>query len=421
MIPEEDSYVVTIPITFDVNSKPQGLTNDKFILSAVFFAVWIALVIISFFVDTEIISKILFDIGSFFVMMFIVRFLLLREGYFKSRRNDLVEKDYQYPYSQFWNIYEVDNAWPHICRFTNGLKAVFVRFDKDVIVGRESNNEYLHYEAISEAYMQMHKRGIECVHIDYMDTVGKDDRVNCLFKMANETENEELSDVLTRLFDNVSVMMQHSYASYDVYCFYYNGKEDLFLDELDVVLNEFMQANYISRTFLDKEEINELVKSIFNLRRFSVNYACDKLFTDLGGSHYLTAIWVERGNERKILNKTREEKAAEQEVRMEEKNLRKNKRKKTSYEKKLEKMRANEEIDIFGDADSSESEYFEENDFTQDDFGSSDSSEFNNYNVNGMQEETGNYIDFSSEENSVPKKRSSRESSYDDDEEIDLF
>lgn len=422
MIPEEDSYVVTIPITFDVNSKPQGLTNDKFILSGVVFLLWIALFIISFFVEAEIGSKILFDIGSFVVMMVIVRFLLLRESYFKSRRNELVEKDYQYPYSQFWNIYEVDNAYPHICRFANGLKAVFVRFDKDVVVGREENNEYMHYEAISEAYLQMHKRGIECVHIDYMDTVGKDDRVNCLFKMAEDTENQDLSEVLTRLFDNVSVIMEHSYASYDVYCFYYNGKEDLFLDELDVVLAEFMQANYINKVFLDKEEINELVKSVFNLRTFSVNYACDKLFSDLGGTHYLTPIWVERNDERKILNKTREEKAAEQEVRTEEKNLKKSRRRKTSYEKKLEKMRARQEVDIWGDNSEENKENYSSNnnqnnenfdDYSQEEYETNDGLE-----IRGSEELNDTTAFFSTQEIQNELKN---QKPYDDDEEIDIF
>lgn len=352
MIPEKNCYTVKIPITFDVNSKKAGLPNDRFILALVCFGIWLVTVIISFFVDTEILSKLLYIVISFIAMSLIVRYLLLKESYFKSRRNELVEKNYEYPYSQFWNIYDISTAYPYICRFANNIKAVFVRFDKDVIVGREKDNEYYHYEAISDAYLQMHKRGIECMHIDYMDTVGKDDRIAGLFKMAGEAENPELSEVLTRMFDNVEYIMEHSYSSYDVYCFYFTGKDELFLDELDVVIDSFLEANYIKYKFLDRDEINELVKSIFNLSTFSVNNACDKLFIDLGGTHYLTPIWVERNNERKILEKTREEKAAEQNVRTEEKNLRKNKRRKSSYEKKMSKMEARKEVDIWGEDNS---------------------------------------------------------------------
>ena len=382
MIPDEDSYTVSIPVTFDVRTKPAGLGNDKFILAIVVMLVWLATVIIAFFTKAELISIILYIIGSFIVCFWAARYLILRESYFKARRNELVEHNFQYPYSQFWNIYEIDNGYPHVCRFANGMKAVFVRFDKDVIVGRETNNEYIHYEAISEAYLQMHKRGIECVHIDYMDTVGKDDRVNGLFRMAGESENPDLSEVLTLLFDNVSAIMEHSYASYDVYCFYYQGKEDLFLDELEVVIESFMDGNYINYTFLDKEGINDLVKSIFNLNRFSSNYACDKLFSDLGGSHYITPIWVERGKERKILNKTLEEKAAEKAVREQERNLRKNRRRKTSAEKKMSKMQAQQEVNLWGD------DYGGYEDYGEDEYGED---EYENYGGDGYDNYEGGY------------------------------
>lgn len=349
MIPQKGSSIVEIPVTFDSNSKPQGLGNDKFILSILVFGVWLISAILSFFTDMEFFNKILYVVGSFIFAMFIIRILIMREPYFKKKRNELIEKNYKFPYSTFWNIYEITESYPHICRYANGLKAIYVVFDKDVIVGREENNDYLHYEAIADAYLQMHKRGIDCMHIDYMDTVGKDDRVMSLFEMANGAENEDLKEILLRVFDNVEDIMQHSYASYDVYCFYYNGKDELFMDELEVVLDAFLEANYIRCRVLDKEEIGELVKSIFNIEKFSVNYASEKLFSDLGGTNYLKPIWIERGGERKILNKTREELDAEREVREAEANMRKSKKKVKN--RTIRRLREDTDIDLFDDSD----------------------------------------------------------------------
>ena len=327
MIPQKRSPIVQIPITFDSSSKPQGLTNDKFYLSLLFLGIWIFCSIVLILSALSISQKILYIIGLFLVITFIIRFLLMRESYFKKKREDLVEKDFQYPHSVFWNIYEVTNSYPHICRYANGLKSVFVVFDKDVIVGREQDDDYYHYEAIADAYLQMYKRGIDCMHIDYMDTVGKDDRVNSLFDLANNAENKDLKEILTRMFDNVEYIMQHSYASYDVYCFYYNGKDELFMDELDVVLDAFLEANYIRYRILDKNEIGELVKSVFNISEFSVKDSSEKLFTDLGGTHYLTPIWVERetsnGVERKILNPTMAEIQKQKETKEEERKIKK--------------------------------------------------------------------------------------------------
>ena len=303
LIPKKDNLYIEIPVTFDSVSKPGGLSNDKFIIAGLLLLVWLITAILCFFVD----------------LTTFVRFIVLKEYYFMKKRKELIEKDFKFPYSTFWNIYEVSNTYPHICRYANGLKSIFVMFEKDVIVGRSDDNEYYHYEAISEAYRQMYKRGIDCIHIDYMDTVGKDDRVGQLFDMARNAENPILGEVLTRIFDNVEGTMQHSYASYDVYCFYYNGKDELFYDELEVVIDAFLDANYIRYRILDKDGVSELVKSVFNLEKFSVNFASEKLFSDLGGSHYLTPIWIQRGEEKKILNKTREEKEAERATREAEK------------------------------------------------------------------------------------------------------
>lgn len=351
MIPQKGNPVIDIPVTFDSVSKPGGLSNDKFYLSLLVFGVWIFVSIVTLFTDISVVNKILFILGSFVVILLFIRFVIMREMYFKKKRDDLVANNFEYPYSTFWNIYEITNSYPYICRYANGLKSIFVVFDKDVIVGKDRDNDYYHYEAISEAYLQMYKRGIDCMHIDYMDTVGKDDRVQSLFNLANDAENEDLKEILTRVFDNVEDIMQHSYASYDVYCFFYNGKDELFMDELDVVINAFLDANYIRCRVLNKEEIGELVKSVLNINKFSVNYASEKLFADLGGTYYLTPIWVERGEERKILHKTREEIEAERKIREVEKSLRSSKKRPRGMAKAVKKIKDNEDIDLFDEED----------------------------------------------------------------------
>ena len=65
-------------------------------------------------------------------------------------------------------------------------------------------------------------------------------------------------------------------------------------------------------------------------------------------SSYLKPIWIERNGERKILNKTREEIAEEQNVVRVEKEFKKsNKRRKKS--KYVKKVVEEQEIDLFGD------------------------------------------------------------------------
>lgn len=401
MIPEKNSPIIEIPLTFDSSSKPQGLDNSKFLFALLVFGIWLFISVVSLFTEYTIIQKILFILVSFIIGLYIVRLLIMREPYFKKKRDELVEKNYEYPYSTFWNIYEVTKSYPYICRYANGLKSIFVAFDKDVIVGKDRDNEYWHYEAIAEAYLQMHKRGIDCIHIDYMDVVGKDDRMTNLFNLAHDSENEDLREILVRMFDNVEYIMQHSYAAYDVYCFFYNGKDELFMDELDVIINAFLEANYIRCRVLDKEEIGLLVKSIFNIEKFSVNEASEKLFSDLGGTHYITPIWIERGEERKILHKTREEIAAEQQVREAEKGLRSSRIKQSGTRGKLKKLKDEEEIDLF-----------ENNNMI----------DFNNSFENSPMQQSGyNYPMQSFEQNVRYSENNIGKKKIDNDEEIDLF
>ena len=145
--------------------------------------------------------------------------------------------------------------------------------------------------------------------------------------------------------------MQRSYASYDVYCFMYNGKEELFWDELQVIIEHFNQANYIRHRVLGKEEIGELVKSVMNLDRFSVNRASEKLFEEVGGTSYIRPIWIERKDERKILNKTREELEEERAVSEVEKEVKAElkKKKKDRRAKLRDKLEGDEEINLFED------------------------------------------------------------------------
>ena len=447
MIPQKGSPIVEIPVTFDSNSKPQGLGNDKFILAILVFGVWLISAILSFFTELEFFNKILYVVGSFVFAMFIIRILIMREPYFKKKRNELIEKNYKFPYSTFWNIYEITESYPHICRYANGLKAIFVVFDKDVIVGREENNDYNHYEAIADAYLQMHKRGIDCMHIDYMDTVGKDDRVLSLFEMANGSENEDLKEILLRVFDNVEDIMQHSYASYDVYCFYYNGKDELFMDELEVVLDAFLEANYIRCRILNKEEIGELVKSIFNIEKFSVNYASEKLFSDLGGTNYLKPIWIERGGERKILNKTREELEAEREVREAEANIRKSKKKVKN--RTIRRLREDTDIDLFEEENTQnygennyqqEDNYFEDYNYVDNNQDYNDMGYIDEYVENNQEVYSENdfymtenqevktnelnnneFYDIPNNDNFYTEIKPKKEDDFDDEEEIDLF
>lgn len=344
MRPKKGSNIVEIPITFDSGGGGlRGAQSSKQLW--VFFVILFWLLSSSFvFVASETFFQVVYPFISFFLLSYIVRFLIIRERYFKAKRKELVEHDYMFNHSLFWNIYEISKRYPYTASFGNGMKGIFIALDKDVIVGKDKDNDYYHHEAIANAYQQMEKRGIECIHIDYMDTVGKDERMPNLFKQAERTENPDLKKVIVRKYDHIEETMNKSYASYDVYAFYSHAREDLFWDELQVILGYFREANYIRARALNREEISRLTKSLMNIEEFSVNRANDNLFKEMNQVEYIRTIWTEKEGVREVLNKTMEEVAEVKRVQQAEKKVKKSRIKsKGLFKKKKEE----EDINLF--------------------------------------------------------------------------
>ncbi len=341
MKPERNSDIIQTPLTFDVkgggrieSEKVSYLWLFLIILFWVFSSIFIGVAAEGFLVF-------IYPFVSFFLLSYIVRFILFREIYFKNKRKELIENEYLYNHDIFWNIYDIDNNYPYICSFKNGKKGVFVAFDKDVIVGKDSDYDYNHYEAISNAYQFMLKRGIEAIHIDYMDVVGKDDRLEGLFERANRTKNNDLKKLVIRMYDYIEFTMNRTYASYDVYCFYSSYRSDLFWDDLQSVLEQFKQANYIRTRVLNKDDIGLLVKSLINIEEFSVNKAIDSVFKKKLKTNYINPIWVEKDGNKTILNKTFEELENESRIKLAEKKV----KKKSIFSR----SNKNEDINLFED------------------------------------------------------------------------
>lgn len=306
MEPRRGRDIVQIPITFDASGGGRARQSGKKLWTFLVTVIWLFTTILVMIV-VEGFWFWAYPIISFIVLTYIIRFLIVREPYYREKRRILVENDYMFPHSLFWNIYEISDRFPYIVQYGDGRKGIFVALDKDVVVGKDDFADFDHHNAIADAYQQMVKRGIECIHIDYMDTVGKDTRLQSLFRQAETTENPDLRKLLLRKFDHLEFLMNRSYSTYDVYAFFYVGRDDIFWSELQEVLEYFKQANYIRARVLNKTAISELVETIINLDNFSISRASDNLFKELNQTQYIRPLWVEKGDERTILNKSLEE------------------------------------------------------------------------------------------------------------------
>lgn len=354
MIPERGDTEVAIPVTFDIQGHRDNLSIKKMVLGLFFvFLALIAMILLFIFATDELKPQL--PLVVFFGTFYFVRIFFLKEWKYKKKQRELREREYKFNTRVFWGIYSINEYYPFICNMSSGYKAIFVAFDKDVIIGRDINADYDHYEAIANAYAIMFKKNMWCVHIDYADTVGKDDRLDSLFKNLTETENKDLRNETVRLYDYVQTYMYRSYADYDVYAFFYDGRDEAFWDDLQPVINALSEANYVRNRILSREEIGELCMSLMNLNEFSTTRATESVFlANTRGGNNIKVIWTEKDGERKIINRRREEIEDERRVKAAEAEMRMNKFKRNKKKKKKKNdsgidMDAN--LNIFGDED----------------------------------------------------------------------
>lgn len=322
MIPKKGSDKIFIPITFDMQNRGMIQKSGRGVWLFVITVVWLFTSIL-FLIAAEPFWKVMYPVLSFIICSSFLRFIVYRERYYRKQRQELIDTDYKFDQKIFWNIYEIGSAYPYVYQFKNNLKGIFVSLEKGATVGRQEDDDYYHYEAIALAYQEMAKRGLVCKHIDYMDTVGRDDRLNGLFEISDNAENPDLKKLLLHFYDNIEYKMSKVYVSYDVYCFLYTGRDDIAWEDIKGVLQCFKLANYSKFKVLNREEISKVVKAVVNIEDFSVNRACESLFKDSMYMEYIKPIWVEKDGEKTILNKTTEELQALRQVVQAERKLKK--------------------------------------------------------------------------------------------------
>lgn len=373
IIPDVGDRTVTIPLTFDARYRSKALTKGRLVSVVIIFLIWIILAITSIFVF-EFPNKIRVPIILFIALFYISRKLVIRENYYRKKREELLDNDYQYEYALFWQIYSIRKVYPYICYYTNGLKAVFVRFEKDIIVGKDKKDEYNHFESISDAYNLMQKKGVNAIHIDYMDMVGKDTRMEKLFESATNIENKDIQNIITRMYTNIESDMKNAFASYDVYVFLYKGRDEAFLDALEEIIPAFNRANFIRYKILNNLEMADLARTLMNIDTFSVQRASSKLFQGTNESDFLNVIWVVRDENRIVLNKTKAEREEEARVinleRETQKQAKKKRKKQSRRLRRLVDIKNSEELDLFGDGLDQDYDFYEDdnNYYTEEDY-----------------------------------------------------
>lgn len=319
MRPGEKDSDIEIPITLDVSSPQRVFKPEFFTVSVLALSLWFIYFVIALIVAETNVTRFWLPLILFFVVFYGCRYGIMSEQYYRNRRKAVTEHHGIFGHDYFWNANDIVEDTITVYMHPNNYKSIVIAFDKGVIVGKNDDTGYHHFEGLAEAYKYANKKGIEFTHIDYMNLVGKDTRLNRLREDVESTEHKDLRTIVSQMLEGVQLDMNSAYASYDVYVFTFKISIDRFFGLLQNLLPLFKKANYVRYRYLNTAGVRDVVKAVFNLEEFSVSMATFGVASVSNGMHhYLKPLWVEADGKRVILNKSRQDLKSEEGVRQAE-------------------------------------------------------------------------------------------------------
>lgn len=349
MRPDIGDTMISLPVTFDYSGGRKDSNKSKMIWSIILAIVGVIIGIgLMTNKDGDTFMNITMGIGFILAVSALIRFPILHEGKLRSDMINLVDNDYKFDYNKLWGIYDVESTYPHYCRFRNGQSGLFVRLNKDVILGKYSESEYEHYEAIADALNLAGEGQVRICHVDYMDNVGTDERLEESFASLADVKNPDVKELLTDVYSYLQHQMMLRVTTFDVYLFMWTGSDINAWNTIQRILACFLDANYRSYHILNSTDLRELEKTLYNMHDFSVVDAASNAFTI---TEYKGVVPISKVNilgEETIYNKTLAQKKKEQQQRIKEQEVKKqeiNRKKQAKKSKRNKKV--DDEFDLF--------------------------------------------------------------------------
>lgn len=339
MRPQPDDTSIKLPVTFDYKGGRSDNVKGNVLFTLVTLVLSIALTVIVVRGDAEPVKKAIIIGVAWIVVLFFIRFKVLHEQMYSDAFEALKEIDYTPDTDSFWNIYEIESSYPYICHFRDGKSGIFIRLEKDVIVGKDDDVMYRHFEAISDAFNLAGSVSINMCQIDYMDNVGNDARLQGLYEHLNDCDNPDMKEALLSIYSNLQDEMSHAYASFDVYLFTCVGKTDRLWYNVNSIVDRLLAGNYLSFKALDIDGVRTTCMALFNLNEFSALEACEHIVATQRYRGIVPIKVLHVDNTETIINKTQEQlrqEAAERLKALEEEKKNRGRKSKTVNKAKLE-------------------------------------------------------------------------------------
>lgn len=379
-MPQPGDTSINIPITFDYKGgRGQGTKGRIIMAIGIVVITMIGVIGVASNGQLQLWMRCFIPFLVFYVGLFLMRFLIFNELWYSDVFEGLLADDYTLKLDNIWQIFDIDFDYPYIAYFKNGYKGIFVRMEKDAITGKPDEAMFDHFNAIGDAYNVAHSLNMNIVHIDYMDNVGNDSRLQKMYDDLTFVENPDMHEMLIDIYSHLQDEMSRNYASFDIYLFMTRDNVNNFVYNMQAVCQRMLGGNFITYKVLDRYEIAKVCVALFNLHEFSIVDACENVLQNESSSGIIP-ISVTHGDgtveefnktiaEQEVIEAETKRKAEEQAAEMEK---RKAEAKRKRHEARRNKGKVVEEPQKVDDTEFS---LFGEGDSSSDTGGSSDSDE----------------------------------------------
>lgn len=270
-----------------------GIGEEHFLTGPKLFLMGLTLVMMGYFIislwglPAYIMFKIVCTLLILYVGTAIIRYGVLNERYYYAMYKKMKNYQISSPAS-FWSIAS-KQEYPEGCvvTYSDTKTGVFLRLNRDSIIGKADNFKEQHYDAVSEFYREILKSGLKFVKLDIMEPAGKDTR------MAELDDLVVKSKCNTNLYNLVQLQVAYikqrakATAYESEYILIYHDSLDVatsLIETVSEITQVLFQSGYSNVSFLTGEEIDDLVKEMYGVRLFDSNDAIINIFQNVSAN-----------------------------------------------------------------------------------------------------------------------------------------
>ena len=260
-----------------------GASNDPGFITGTKIGIIIAVIMVNFIVFSSLMNG--FDSGlmitikmafMIFISQFIVRYLVLNERYYYNMYVKMKETADTTP-ATFWKIVDrTDKNNGCVVTFDDTSVGVYVKLERDSIVGKTADFKEEHYDAVSDFFRELNKNNFKYISMNIMETAGKDPRLPELDNLVNKAEfNENLEKLIGKQVAYIkSITRVTNYES--EYILIYSDKMDMgdeIIDKVEDILYTLTNGAYSGYYILRSDEIDTLIKERYGVMMFDSSMA----------------------------------------------------------------------------------------------------------------------------------------------------